>query len=328
MSKKTEEIEAEIVEEKGVILAPFKDIALTEGVDLKELLKTYAEVPEIDPEAENAGELYQYVLKGHKAFVKARNKIETVRKQLKAPALAFGKDVDERAKALASSIIDKELELFKQRKLVEDNEQRKQDEAEARERNRTGGIRQLIISIQNMAMQGIGLKSDTLKDLIEKLEIPSEEKFEEFTEEAMGYYKTTMTQLESLYETAVKAEEADKINAEAEAKRIEAEEKLKIEMDEKADKLDKEREDFEREKREFEESKALKVAEDEAEAVEKKEDEEAEEAKKVFEEIELGKQVAKDATENEFYDAYSKGGLDGVLKALFENKYTYVKWMV
>lgn len=332
MNKKDEEIEAEIVEEKGIILAPFTDLDLVGGVDLQELLKTYAKVPKIDPEAENAGEQYQYVLKGHKAFVTARNKIEKVRKALKAPALEFGKDVDRRAKDLAFSIIDKELELFKQRKLVEDNEQRKQDEAETIERERTGGIRSLMEAMQGLPFAGIGAKANTLKELIESMEIPEECVYAEFTEEATGYYKTVMTQLEMLYETATKAEQTEDVQREVEAKRVEAEAKAEAEHQAEKEALRLEREEFEREKKELEdervavqEAKNLEQAEREAEEIEKAE---IEQSKKDVEEALEMVSEAKRVTTDEFFKAYDKDGLNSVLEELFGNKFTHVKWEV
>ena len=325
MNKKNETIDAEVIEEKGIILSPFKDLDLTEGVDLKKLMKTYSKVPDIDPEAENAGEQYQYVLKGHKAFVRARNTIEKVRKALKAPALKFGKDVDSRAKELAYGISAKETELFKQRKLVEDNEQRKQDEAERVERERTDSIRTLITSIQNMAMQGIGLKSSTLKDLIGSLEIPSKEVYEEFLDEAMGYYKTTMTQLETLFETAVKAEEAGKFQEEIEAEKAEADRIVQEEIRAEREEFEREKREFEAEKREMAEAKALKLAEDEAEEQERSE---VIQAKLDVEEAVSRLELTKEAIANSVYQAYADGGVDAILDKLFENEIPHVRWEV
>ena len=325
MSKKTKEIEAEIVEKTTVILAPFKDLDLTEGIDLVELMKMYAEVPEIDPEAENAGELYQYVLKGHKSFVTARTRIEKVRKALKAPALAFGKDVDSRAKALAFSIYDKEIAFFIQRKKVEDNEQRKQDEVEAIERDRVSGIRSIMEAMQGLPFASIGATSTVIGELVSSMEIPEEAVYAEFTAEAIGYYKTVMEQLEVQYETAVKAENADRIQAEVEADRVKAEAVVQAE-------IAKEREDFQREKAEFEaekraslEAKALEEAERNAEEQEKAELAQSE--KDVAEALQA-MEIAKDKTDDEFYDAYSNGGLDSVLKTLYDNKFTHVRWEV
>ena len=92
-------IEAEIVEDrKEIVLVEIKYPVNT--TDLESLLKEYTVIPDINPDADEdlVGEQYQFVLKGHKAFVKARTGIEKTRKQLKQPALDYGKTVDNIAK--------------------------------------------------------------------------------------------------------------------------------------------------------------------------------------------------------------------------------------
>ncbi len=280
-------IDAEILEEGAVILSPFKDIDLTEGMDLVELMETYAEVPEIDPEADNAGELYQYALKGHKQFVKARNKIEKVRKILKAPALAFGKEVDSRAKELAFSIYDKEIALFIQRDKVEKNEQRKQDEAERFERERQMNIHNLIESIKNLPMSAIGKTSQEVNDIISNATQPTQENCEERYDEAVVVWTNTKQALDGMVKSAVMVEQAEEIQAEAEDKRKEEEAILENQRSD-------ERAEFEKEKAEFKAMKAAHNREEEA----KKEAEnlvraerEAEELERQEEEDQINKEI-------------------------------------
>ena len=241
---KNEIIDIEIVEKRGIVLAPFTDLTLVEGVDLDKLLEEYAEVPTIDPESENAGEEYQYVLKGHKAFVKARVKIEKVRKILKAPALEYNREVEAKSNELKAKIHDKEIALFTQRKLVEDNEQRNQDELIAKERDRVELIDTNITKLKMIPLENMGKNSVELTKVYENIVIPSEDMFEERLEEAVITYKDTMQKLEQAIETATKAEQAEQIQAEQEAKR--AEEEVQREAAQK-----KEREAFEAEKAEF-----------------------------------------------------------------------------
>jgi len=314
-------LETEVIEEGTIVLKPVKALDLTEGVDLDKLMEEYAEVPEIDPEAENAGELYQYVLKGHKEFVKARNKIEKVRKALKAPALEFGKEVDSKAKELANKIHDKELELFKQRKLVEDNEQRKQDEAERVERERVQGIRSLMDAMQGLPYAGIGAKADTVKELIESMEIPSEDVYEEFTNEAIGYYKTVMAQLEVLFETATKAENADRIAEEEARKRAEEDAKREEEQRAEREAFEREKAEFEAEKRARAEAEAMEQAQREAEELEA---EEAEAVTNAMAEV----NTVKAEVAGQIRDAYSVGGIDEVVSRILDNKIDNLRWSI
>jgi len=134
-------IEAEIIEDTQIVLSEIKYPINT--ADLEALLKEYSDIPVINPDADEelVGKQYQFVLKGHKAFVKTRTSIEKTRKTLKQPALDYGKSVDGIAKEFQSMIITTEHKLQTQRKLVEDNEARKQADAEAKEEARTDLIK-------------------------------------------------------------------------------------------------------------------------------------------------------------------------------------------
>jgi hypothetical protein len=243
MKTENEEVEAEIVEQAPVL----KDIKYPVSmIDINALLEEYAEVPEIDPESEEAAEQYQYVLKGHKRLVKARTSIEKTRKELKAPALEYGKKVDDVAKEFQAKIKNTEMALQIARKTVEDHEQRKLEEAEEAERLRISNIEAKITDMRNLPLGLMGCKSDTIKDVIEKLPLPVVEQFEEFIDKAVDTYKLTMSQLESAYETTIKAEQADQLEAERQER--EAKEKTEREAKER-----QEREKFEAEQTKFRE---------------------------------------------------------------------------
>ncbi len=254
---KDETLNAEVIEEGTIILSPVKDLDLTEGVDLDELMKTYAEVPEIDPEAENAGEQYQYVLKGHKAFVSARNKIEKVRKALKAPALEFGKLVDGKAKALKEKIADKEMALYLQRKKVEDNEERKMREAEEAERKRQENINTIINTIKNLPLLAVGRSAEEIKEIMTGAEKPTEDVCEERYKEALAEWEKADEALNTMLVQAEAFEVAKRIKEEEDKRKAEEDAKREAEMR-------AEREAFEREKAEFEAEKARMKAEKEA----------------------------------------------------------------
>ncbi len=248
-----ETIEAEIVEEnKQVVLSEIK--YPVNNTDLDALLNEYAEIPEINPNDDEdlVGEQYQFVLVGHKKFVKARNQIEKTRKELKSPALDYGKTVDNIAKEFQAKIKTTEDKLQFQRKLVEDNEARKQAEAEALEDARIDKIKGLMLDIKNLALVHFNSDSESLAKALEALTVPSEEIYQEFLSEARETQQIAIMQLQEMRKSKVLAEKAEELEAERE---IEAQ-KLKDEQDAKLakekDDLAKEKYRFDREKQEFE----------------------------------------------------------------------------
>ncbi len=244
MKTENETIEVEVIDAdfKAPILKDIKYPISQAYID--DLLKEYAEVPEIDPESEEAGEQYQYVLNGHKLFMKARTSIEKVRKTLKAPALDYGKKVDDIAKEFQAKINPTEKLLATARHNVENHEKRKIEEAEEAERQRVQTIEDAITGMRNLPLGVMGAKSDTIKDIIEKLALPDVEQFDEFLDRAIDTYKLSMEQLHNAYETTLKSEQADKIMAEQKAK-ADAEEA------ERQAALAKEREEFNRQQSEL-----------------------------------------------------------------------------
>lgn len=242
-----ETIEAEIVEEnKAVVLSEIK--YPVSQLDLNTLLEEYKDIPEIDPDADIdlVGEQYQFVLKGHKAFVKARTGIEKTRKQLKQPALDYGKNVDGIAKEFQSMIVATETKLQIQRKKVEDNEARKQREAEEAEELRIDNIKKLIADIRSLTGVHYNSNSEALTKVLESLRVPSEEIYQEFLPEAREAQQISIMQLQEMRKSKVLAEKATELEAEREAEA----KKLKDEQDAK---LAKEREEFEAQQRVFKE---------------------------------------------------------------------------
>lgn len=340
MKKENEEIEAEIVETAPVL----KDIKYPVSmVDIDALLEEYAEVPEIDPESEEAAEQYQFVLKGHKRFVKARTSIEKTRKELKAPALEYGKKVDEIAKEFQAKIAAREAALQVARKTVEDHEQRKLEEAEEVERQRIAMIESKITDIRNLPLGLMGCKSDTIKDVVEKLMLPTAEEFEEFYDKAIDTYRLTMSQLESAYETTIKAEQADKL--EAERQKREAEERAEREAEER-----RKREEFEAEQAAFHEEQRLaqeairlqqeeinrQNAEREAEELQRRQEaeriehEKQQEEQRKIREAEQEKTTAKqikDATKAIEKMLDDKIGAAGIINEIISNRVPNVKWV-
>lgn len=320
-------VEAEIIEENQVVL---KEIKYPVGkTDIDSLIAEYKEIPTIDPNSEDVdlvGTQYQFVTKGHKAFVKVRNQIEKTRKELKAPSLDYGKKVDEIAKEFQALIKPIEDKLFIQRKLVEDNEARKQREAEEAEELRISIIKNKIQDTKNLPLQHFNSNVEQITRALESLVVIEKEFYEEFYEEALENQNYVISQLQTARDNKILVENAQKIQDEkdAEAK------KLKDAEDEK---LRKEREDFEQQKADFEQQKA-DLAEDERL---KNEALEQDEANKEAEEL-LEKQAA-EREENEAerlniynetlnkFEAYdnAKDLLDSIIEGL---EFPHIKWEV
>lgn len=322
MSKAEETTEEALITLEEVKFPATKD-------EINAFLEEYKEVPAIDPEAENAGELYQLVLKGHKKAVRFRTSIEKKRKELKEPALEYGRKVDAIAKEFQGLVNPKEQELFIQRKKVEDYEQKKQDELIAKENARVANIDRMINHIRMIPLDAMGKNSEELKEVYSSIDIPTEELFEERYDEAILVYKDTISKLEVAIETATKAENAEKIEAEKEAERKQKEA-------EEAEKREAERKAFEDEKAEFERQKQAHqqmMQEQQEEINREKAEKEAEELAKQ-QEAEARAKAEADAElqvqrEDEALDAM--GAYDNhnaLLGAIIDGKIPNVRWVV
>lgn len=333
-------IEVEMVEEnQAVVLSEIK--YPVSKIDLETLLKEYKDIPDINPDADEelVGKQYQFVLKGHKAFVKARTGIEKTRKLLKQPALDYGKQVDGIAKEFQSMIVDAETKLQIQRKKVEDNEARKQREIEEAEELRVDTIKNKILNIKNLPLNHFNSDSQTLTNALETLRTITVEEYEEFTEEASDAQEKVIQQLQQARETKVKAEQADKIEAQRleEANKIEAQrlEAQKVEQQ----KLEAERAEFERQKQEFarqqrEQQEAIDRQNAEREAIELQKKQEAER-------VEREKQQALERQQREQQDIellekrkietlgkfYNCGTYEVLLDAIIDGRVPNIKWV-
>lgn len=253
MSKMPDDaIDAEIVEEnKAVVLGEIK--YPVNIIDLEILLDEYKDIPDINPDADEdlVGEQYQFVMKGHKAFVKARTSIDKTRKQLKQPALDYGRRVDSIAKEFQAMIIQTENKLQLQRKKVEDNEARKQREAEEAEEARIHHIKGLILSVKNLPLQHLNSNSEALTKALESLVVIDKEIYEEFFDEAVENQNHVISQLQLARENCVHVEQAIKIREEqeAEAKRLQDIEDAKLQAERNA--LAEQQAEFQRQKDEF-----------------------------------------------------------------------------
>lgn len=254
-----ETIDTEIVDDE--LKAPvLQDIKYpVKASDLEILMSEYKDIPNIDLDAndEKIGEQYQFVLAGHKKFVKARNQIEKVRKTLKAPALEYGKKVDAIAKEFQAKIKPIEDKLAIERRKVEENEARKQREAEEAEERRIEAIQSKLSSMERLPLEMMQKTSLELREFLGSFDVPTEKEFEEFYGKALILHSQVQSQLSKMADEKELVEKAQELQAqkEAEAARLEAERQARLEA---------ERQAFEREKAEFEAQKARLKAEQDA----------------------------------------------------------------
>lgn len=96
------------------------------AADIFKLKEDYMHLKVNDPtDVEN----YEIVKSAHQDVKKLRIRIDVTRKDLKAESLAFGRAVDTKAKELTVGVLEVESHLFRQRKVVEDEKERIEQEA-------------------------------------------------------------------------------------------------------------------------------------------------------------------------------------------------------
>lgn len=262
---------------------------LVESVDIPALIAKWDNVPTLNPEEGLRAENYLEVKRGHLDFVSARNKIEKVRKHLKQPAIEYGREVDGKAREYKNMMADKEDQLFIQRRKVEDYEAEQKQVLLDKEKARVDAINVAIFELQNLPTANIGNSAAQLLETYEGVAIPEDDIFQERMDEALHIYSGTMHKLETMLDTATKAEEAEKLIAKEQERAAE----IQAKADEAAA---KEREIFEAEKKELAEEKAefnRKMNKEEEDRRKKKAEEEAQ---KLQDEQEAqGKRMAEDA---------------------------------
>jgi hypothetical protein len=297
--------------EELIVLEPIT--TLIESVDIPTLLAEWKEIPELDPEAGVKSEEYQAVRSGHIAFVTARNKVEKVRKHLKEPSLAYGKEVDAKAREYKQMMADTEDLLFIQRHRVESFEADKKQKLLDDEKIRVDTISASITNLIGVPSACIGMNAAELELAYGSVDLPDEDIYQERTDEALHHFKETMHKLEGMIDQARKAEAADEIikaeqeraaklkkeedaarakeQAEFAAEKQKEQAKLAAEKQalaaEKAEWNRKKNAEEEERRKEIAEENAERLEREQAEAAEKRKREQEEESKRVEEEKKL-----------------------------------------
>ncbi len=193
--------------------------------DIDKSIEEYKDIIDIDPESKEAKEIYKKAKVGKSLFVKYRIGIEATRKRIKAPALAYSKRVDALAKEITAKGKETEYRLSNIVKKADDYKQAKKREAELKELKRVEAIQAKIEALRELPLVTMGNTSDRLTEVYNSIIHPTVEEYEERYEDAIIVWKNTLEKLDKAIETTIKAETAEKVEAELrkEAKRKEDE---------------------------------------------------------------------------------------------------------
>ncbi|MDW0357759.1 DUF1351 domain-containing protein [Halomonas venusta] len=148
-----------------------------------------------------------------------RTALENKRKAIKAPALQRCRDIDSEAKTITAALRQLEDPIDEQIKAEEQRKEREKEEAERKERERVTKIRADIDFIKLSPGNLIGETAAALKAAAQDLRMEpiNEDRYAEFTQEALAAKQQAMQQLSSMIEAASDQEEL------AEMKRHQAE---------------------------------------------------------------------------------------------------------
>lgn len=135
---------------------------------------------------------------------------EQARKSAKAPIIALGKNIDERARYIEQALTDLEDPIHQQ---IQSEEKRKEDERAARaaaEQDRLARIQANIRALQDFAVQAAGATSVQIAHLMEELESETITKamFFEFQDIAEAAKVATRNKLAEMFATARTSEQA------------------------------------------------------------------------------------------------------------------------
>lgn len=235
------------------------------------------------------GKSYEIVRKAIGDVRSKRTAVERRRKELKEDAIKWGKLIDGEAKRITTVLLDIEEPLKVEKQRVDDEKAKEKEEKERVERERVQGIQQQIEAIRSCVMDIIGKTSEEIQDMIDGVELENitEERFQEFTFEAVKIKDETIQALHKALESRSKWEQ-EELGRKLEGERLEKirqeqEERqrcMDLEEKQRRETLRQEQEDIETAKATLEKEKARMEAEKQAEKEAKEKAEmEAQEAK-------------------------------------------------
>ena len=221
MTTTAESAESIVIDEQALQIAEYKPTAAA----LKKLADTYGGlVFEVTTtKGMNEAKAARKEVRGY------RTALENKRKAIKAPALQRCRDIDDEAKTITAALRKLEDPIDKQIKAEEQRKEREKEEADRKERERVAKIRADIDSIKlgpgNLIGQPFAELQAAAHDL--RMQPIGEERYAEFTQEALAAKQQAMQQLGSMIDAAKAQEEL----AELKRQQAEAEATQKAEAD-------------------------------------------------------------------------------------------------
>lgn len=254
---------------------------------LKELKETYgAEIPDM-----TSKEGYERSKKIAGEMTKLRTSLETKRKEIKSPALAYGKMIDSEAKRLTEEI-----------KEIEEPHKNAYREYDAEKKRKKEAFEQALLDIKNLPSLCFDKTADQIEEIIEDLSCVSidKETFGHKLQDAQEWVPSILNQLGVEHNKAIERKlEAERLEAE----RLELE-KLRREAAEREVKEKAEREEAERKERE------RQIKEQAARDAELRLEEERKEAEARAERAEQEKKDALEKSKREAEEAAKRAELE------------------
>jgi hypothetical protein len=224
MTTTAESAESVAIDEKALQIAEYKPTA----VALKKLADTYGGlVFEVtSTKGMNEAKAARKEVRGY------RTALESKRKAIKAPALQRCRDIDSEAKTITAALRQLEDPIDEQIKAEEQRKEREKEEAERIERERVAKIRADIDFMKLSPGSLIGQPAAALKAAAQDLRMQAigEDRFAEFTQEALGAKQQALQRLASMIEAADAQEELAEMKRQ-QAEAAQKEEAAKAEAD-------------------------------------------------------------------------------------------------
>lgn len=157
-------------------------------------------------------------------LVKLRTNLESKRKEIKAPALAYCQLIDAEAKRITSEIVKLEEPIDQLIKAEESRKAAEKAEKERIERDRIAGIQSNILALTQWPQRAIGKSADDMKAMLAELSgfVPTADVYAEFVGQAEQAMRQAIETLADMTQRAVEQEEIQRKMAE-EAARLETE---------------------------------------------------------------------------------------------------------
>ena len=161
----------------------------------------------------NTDEGYTFVKDGLKELTGLRTRLESVRKDVKAPYLQAGKIIDDEAKRITAALVALEDPMKAAKKVVDDRIERERQERIAR-------LQVKVDAIKAMPGQVRGKSSQEIADMLDRVgEIDAMHDFYDLTKDAVAAKDAAMSELTQMLGERLEFEVAEDARLKAEAER-------------------------------------------------------------------------------------------------------------